>query len=175
MPDLQNSIMIKFLSAFLFIPIFFITAKAQSPDDSVKHSPVRTLSYPEYEAYLKGEAADDMAKVAEINHYPLPDQVLKWRNELDLSPVQRTKITEINVYMHRRRLQTGGSIISNERTLDSLFRTGKIDDGTLIFYANRFGLYQGELRNAILQACFATAKLLSPQQITRLESLQKGK
>jgi hypothetical protein len=75
--------------------------------------------------------------------------------------------------MHRRRLQTGGSIVSNERTLDSLFRYHKIDEGNLIFYTNRHGLYQGELKNAILYACFATQKVLTPQQITRFESLQK--
>lgn len=147
--------------------------KAQSADDTEKHSPVRTLTYAQYEAYLKGEASDDMAMVAGINHYPMPDKVLKLKKELDLSPIQIKKITDINAYMHRRRLQTGGSIVSNERTLDSLFRYHKIDEGNLIFYTNRHGLYQGELKNAILYACFATQKLLTPQQIARFESLQK--
>ncbi|MDB4926833.1 hypothetical protein [Mucilaginibacter sp.] len=151
-----------------------IMARAQSAADStIKSSPARTLTYQHYQAYLKGEADDEMARVAEMNHYPMPDKVLKWKKELDLSPIQIQKITEIKNYMHRRRLQTGGSIIANERTLDSLFRHNKIDDGTVIFYGNRSGAYLGELRNAMLLACLSTQKLLSPQQNTRYEALQK--
>jgi hypothetical protein len=155
------------------LSLLFSAAIAQTYTDTPKHSPARTLTYLQYEAYLKGESSNDMANVAQMNHYPMPDKVLKWRNELDLSPIQIKKITEINNYMHRRRLQTGGSIINTERTLDSLFRYNKIDDGTLVFYATRYGAYQGELKNAMLQACLSTQKLLSPQQIARLEALQK--
>jgi hypothetical protein len=146
---------------------------AQSKTDSTAKSPVRTLSRQQYDAYLKGEAANEMATVGELNHYPMPDKVLKLSNQLDLSAVQIKKITEINTLMHRRRLQIGGSIISNEKTLDSLFKYKKVSDGNLIFYTNRHGLYQGELKNAILQACLATEKLLSAQQIAKFESLQK--
>jgi hypothetical protein len=165
--------MLKTLLSFTLILFFAIIAHAQSPADSVKRSPARTLTPQQYQAYLKGQAGDDMAKVAEMNHYPMPDKVLKWRNELDLSPIQIKKITEINAYMHRRRLQNGSSVVDTERKLDSLFRYNKMDEGNLTFYATRYGSYQGELKNAILQACLATEKLLSPQQITRLESLQK--
>jgi hypothetical protein len=108
-----------------------------------------------------------------MNHYPLPDKVLKWRNEIDLSPIQIKKITEASAYLRRRRLQIGGSIIDTEKMLDSMFRYNKVQDGNLIFYATRYGAYQGELRNAFLQACLSTQKLLSQQQLTRYESLQK--
>jgi len=165
--------MIKSILAIAIMFIAVVAAKAQSTD-STQHSPVRTLTYAQYQAYLKGEAANDMALVAEINHYPMPDKVLGLKKELDLSPIQVKKITDIYTYMHKRRVQTGGSIIKNERTLDSLFRYHKMDDGSLIFYTNRHGLYQGELKNAILQACFATEKELTPQQIARFETLQKA-
>lgn len=142
-------------------------------DTATAKSPVRTLTRQQYDAYLKGDAANEMAAVGELNHYPMPDKVLKLSNQLDLSAVQIQKITDINAQMHRRRLQIGGSIISNEKMLDSLFKYRKISDGNLIFYTNRHGLYQGELKNAILQACLATEKLLSQQQIAKLEALQK--
>ncbi len=158
-----------FLATVLLISLH---VNAQSVD-STKKSPVRTLTYQQYNAYLKGEAANEMAKVAEINHYPLPDKVLKLKKELDLSPIQIKNIEAANNYMHRRRLQIGGSVVSTERALDSLFRTNKVDDGNIIFYTNRYGLYQGELKNAILQACLATEKQLTPQQIKRFEALQK--
>lgn len=142
-------------------------------DTTIAKSPVRTLTRQQYDAYLKGDAANEMAAAGELNHYPMPDKVLRLSNQLDLSAVQIKKITEINTLMHRRRLQIGGSIISNEKMLDSLFKYRKVSDGNLIFYTNRHGLYQGELKNAILQACLATEKLLSAQQIAKLEMLQK--
>ena len=149
-------------------------ALAQVGAEASDPSPVRTFTRQQYDSYLKGEASDDMSAIAEINHYPMPDKVLKYKKELNLTPVQIKKITEIESYMHRRRLQIGGSIISNEKTLDSLFKYKKINEGSLIFYTNRYGNFQGELKNAILFACYSTQKLLSAQQIAKLETLLKG-
>jgi len=158
--------------------IFFLSrADAQAPADSVivKQSPVKTLTYEQYDALLKGDDLYNMALAGTLNHYPLPDKVIKYKKELDLSPIQVSKITTLSNNLHRKKIQMGGVIITNERTLDSLFRTHKLDDGTIIFYSNRYGLYQGELRNAILQACYETAKLLSPAQVKQLETLENHK
>jgi len=146
------------------------------PDSAVvKKSPVKTLTYAQYNALLKGEDLYDMALPATLNHYPMPDEVIKYKKQLDLSPQQITKITALGKELHRKRLEMGPIIIKNEMMLDSLFRTHNIDDGTLIFYANRYGLYQGELRNTILQACYATEQLMSPAQVKRLEALENHK
>ncbi|MGY3213227.1 hypothetical protein [Mucilaginibacter sp. HD30] len=159
-----------FSSMLMYSTAVYAQSKTDSSDTK---SPVRTLTRQQYDAYLKGDAANEMGAVGELNHYPMPDKVLKLSNQLDLSQAQIRKITDINTIMHRRRLQIGGSIISNEKMLDSLFKYRKVSDGNLIFYTNRHGLYQGELKNAILQACLATEKLLSAQQIAKLEALQK--
>lgn len=140
-----------------------------------KKSPVKTLTYKQYDALMKGEDLYDMALPATLNHYPMPDDVIKYKKGLDLSPVQISKIAAIGKELHRKRVEMGPIIIKNENMLDSLFRTHNIDDGTLIFYANRYGLYQGEIRNAILQACYATEKLLSPAQVKKLEELENHK
>jgi len=137
-----------------------------------KKSPVKTLSYKEYDALLKGEDLYDMALPATLNHYPMPDEVIKYKKQLDLSPEQASKIAAIGKELHRKRLEMGPIIIKNEQMLDSLFRKHIVDDGTLIFYANRYGLYQGELRNAILQACYATEKLLAPAQVKKLTAIE---
>jgi hypothetical protein len=160
---------------FSFLLMLMATSiYAQTHTDTAgKRSPARTLTYQQYQAYLKGEAGEDLARVAEMNHYPLPDKVLRWRIELDLSPIQIKKLTEASTYLHRRRLQIGGSVISTERMLDSMFRYNKVQDGDLIFFTNRYGLYQGELKNALLQACLSTEKLLSEQQMAKYDSLQK--
>jgi hypothetical protein len=138
----------------------------------LKKSPVKTLSYKQYDALLKGEDLYDMALPATLNHYPMPDEVIKYKKQLDLSPEQASKIAAIGKELHRKRLEMGPIIIKNEQMLDSLFRKHIVDDGTLIFYANRYGLYQGELRNAILQACYATEKLLAPAQVKKLTAIE---
>jgi len=167
--------MLKPVLSFLLI-LSSVSIFAQNNTDTAgKHSPVRTLTYAQYQAYKKGEAGEDLAMVAEMNHYPLPDKVLRWRSELDLSPIQIKKITEASTYLRKRRLQIGGSIIDTERVLDSMFRYHKTLDGDVIFFSNRYGLYQGELKNAFLQACVSTQKLLSQQQLNKFESLQKPK
>ena len=161
---------------FLIVVLLYTSAKAQTQADSAaKHSPLKTLSDEQYNALINGDDLYGMSLAAELNHYPMPDKVLKVKKELDLSPIQVNKITAINKELRRKRLEMGLIVIRNERTLDSIFRYHRLDNGSLIFYANRYGLYQGELRNAILQACLVTRSLLSQQQINKFESLQKGK
>jgi len=155
--------------------LFFISADAQAPVDStIKHSPLKTLSDTQYNALLTGEDIYGMSLAAELNHYPLPEKVITYKKELALSPLQLSKLTAINNEFERKKLEMGLIIIKNERTLDSIFRYKRLDNGSLIFYTNRYGLYQGELRNTILQACLATRVLLSPQQIAKFEALQKA-
>ncbi len=141
--------------------------------DAVEHSPIKTLSDLRYTAYIKGRDQDDMALVAELNHYPHPEKVLLFKKELSLSPIQVAKINTIAAELHRKKVEMGGFIIHNEKMLDSLFHTRLLDNGVIIFYANRSGLYYGELRNAILQACYSTEKILTNAQIKKLEALQK--
>ncbi len=61
----------------------------------------------------------------------------------------------------------GQNMIKNEKMLDSLFHSKRVVDGTIIFYSNRYGLYLGEIRNAVLQACYKTENILSDDQIKK--------
>ena len=139
----------------------------------ISHSPVRSLSDEKYNALLKGEGFDDMSLVGELNHYPLPDKALKYKVQLGLNPGQVTKLKDLAANLQRKKREMGENIIRNERMLDTLFRKKQIDDGTVIFYTNRYGLYMGEVRNAVLQACLNTEAILSDTQIKKLESLIK--
>jgi hypothetical protein len=151
-----------------------IAVKAQSVTDTMlKHSPVRTLSDQQYTAYLKGVDINRMAYIAEINHYPLPDKLLQYKKDLDLSPVQITQITVVLKILQMKKMEIGQSVIRNERMLDSIFRTRKVDEGSVIFYGNRYGLYEGEYRTALLTACYKTQQLLSERQVKLFEALQK--
>ena len=149
-------------------------AHAQT-DTTLAHSTVKSISDERYNALIKGADLDNMAAVAELNHYPMPDKALKYKKQLDLSPIQVSKLTAINTELHRKRVEMGGNIITNEKKLDDLFKAHQVDDGVIIFYTNRYGLYQGEMRNAILQACYKTEELLSAGQLKQLEILENHK
>ncbi len=162
------------LLSFIFLTLY-TAAHAQSAGDSIviKKSALKTLTDEEYTALLNGDDLYHMSLAAELNHYPSPEKALKYKKELDLSPIQVNKLTAVVKELRRKKLEMGLIIIRNERTLDSIFRYNRLDNGSLIFYANRYGLYQGELRNVILQSCLVTRGLLTPQQIKRIETLQK--
>ena len=166
----------KIFLPILIILLFINKANAQSPADSViiKKSTLKTLTDEEYTALLNGKDLYHMSLAAELNHYPSPEKALKYKKELDLSPQQLAKLNPIVKELRRKILEMGLIIIRNERTLDSIFKYNRLDNGSLIFYANRYGLYQGELRNTILQACLVTKSLLTPQQVRKIESLEKG-
>ena len=166
--------MLKSLPVLILILICTAVNAQTSADSTVKQSPLKTLSNEQYNALLKGDDIYGMSLAAELNHYPLPDKVIKLKKEINLSLVQVTKISVIAKELHRKKLEMGLIIINNEKTIDSLFRTNKFDNGSLIFFANRYGLYQGELRNAILQACLATRNLLSLQQVNKYAALKKA-
>lgn|GEM_PF-497195 len=144
------------------------------PEGAVKHSPIKSLSDKKYLGYLNGDDLDDMSLAAEINHYPLPDKALKYKVQLGLNPGQITQLKAIVTNLTRKKKEMGTNIINNERTLDTLFKSHQIVDGTIIFYSNRYGLYLGELRNAILQACFQTRDILSDAQLKKLDVLEKA-
>lgn len=162
----------KIIAIFLFVGCSY--AHAQT-DSTLNHSPVKSISDDRYNALIKGVDLDNMAAVAELNHYPMPDKALKYKKQLDLSPTQLSKLTAINTELHRKRVEMGGNIITNEKKMDDLFKKHQVDEGVIIFYTNRYGLYQGEMRNAILQACYKTEELLSEGQLKRLEILENHK
>ncbi|MDB5089554.1 MAG: hypothetical protein JWR09_3548 [Mucilaginibacter sp.] len=157
------------------ILLLFSKANAQSTADSaiLKKSTLKTLTDEEYTALLNGDDLYHMSLAAELNHFPSPEKALKYKKELDLSPQQTTKLNAIVKELHRKKLEMGLIIIRNERTLDSIFKYNRLDNGSLIFYANRYGLYQGELRNVILQSYLVTKNLLTPQQALKIELLEK--
>jgi hypothetical protein len=164
----------KLLLIMIMVSVFSYT-KAQTDSTAAPQSPVKTLTYTQYDALMKGKDLYDMALPATLNGYPMPDEVIKYKLKLDLGPQQITKIAALGKELRRKRMEMGPIIIRNERTLDSLFKMHKIDNGTIIFYAQRYGAYEGELRNAILQACLATEELMSPAQLKLFETLKDHK
>lgn len=142
--------------------------------DSVKELkivPIKEAFLNKYQAYLTSKNMAGLLSVADHNHYPSPQKVLFWQKELQLNDKQKTAIGLVNKELNRKVNEMNNFLITNERTMDSLFRYKKINNGTLIFYTNRYGLYQGELRNALLQACVKTEAVLTATQIKKFDSL----
>ncbi|EHQ26263.1 Spy/CpxP family protein refolding chaperone [Mucilaginibacter paludis] len=162
------------LSAFLFFNA--AAGLAQATADTAKNigkSPLKALTDEQYKAYTDGVDINGLALVAQANHYPDPGKTLLLKKNLGLSAAQVTQISNINTELQRKMKEMGAFMIKNEKALDALFKSKKLDDGTLIFYTNRYGLYQGELRNAILQAYVKVQAILDATQRKKYEQLQK--
>lgn len=141
-------------------------ARAQQTPDSTAASAIKTLTVKQYNAYAKGPSLADKALPATLNNYPAPDDILKLTKELKLTSYQIVKLKDISKYLQQKKIQTGQSVLRNEKKLDELFSTHKVDEGSITFYANRYGLFEGEYRTSVLMACYNTYKTLTSQQIT---------
>jgi len=147
-------------------------AFAQSAEDSIP-SPLKTMSYKQYKAYTDGVDINNLALVAELNHYPEPQKVLNLKKELGLTSLQITEVTNINTEIHRKMKEMGEMIIKNEKAIDDIFKSRKLTDGDVIFFVNRYGLYEGELRTAILLTYLKMNDILTTAQKEKYQKLLK--
>jgi hypothetical protein len=164
----------KAIIVFLFLAIGFQSAQAQTDSlDRLKTVMDKNVFLKKFQAYQVSKNLSGLPDVADHNNYPLPQKVLSWQKELQLNDRQQAAIRIIDKELQRKVNEMNNFLITNERTIDSLFRYKKINNGLLIFYTNRYGLYQGELRNALLQACLKTEVQLTTTQLKKYDSLQQ--
>lgn len=159
---------------FLMVMLVMNLQQAKAQTDSLnqpKNMQLKEVFLQKFEAYQISKNRLGLMDVADRNQYPSPQKVLFWQKELQLNDRQKSTITLINNELKRKVNEMNIFLITNERTMDSLFRYKKINNGTLIFYTNRYGLYQGELRNALLQACVKTETVLTSTQIKKYNTL----
>ena len=162
------------LLLILMALVITISVRAQSTDTVIiKKSRLKTITDEEYAALLNGTDLYHMSLAYELNNYASPEKALKYKKEINLTTAQEAKLKPIVKELRRKILEMGLIVIRNERTLDSIFKYNRVDNGSLIYYANRYGLYQGELRNTILQACLVTKSILTQQQVHKIESIEK--
>ena len=167
------------ISSILFLSANCVIAQNKatnsSPDTSkasvIAGSPIKSLSPEEYASYQNG---DDMglAKPAELNDYPSPARALALAKELKLNESQRKQLEAAEEVLDSKAKEMGRFILQHEKKLNDLFSSGKVNEGNVIYYCNQIGLYQGELRNAHLQAHLKTRKILSPDQVKKISRLK---
>jgi predicted transcriptional regulator len=138
---------------------------------AVRHSTVKTLTDEQYNHILNGDDIYNLSYVAQLYRYPNPDDILKYRTRLKLSAEQVKKLKEIKATLHMKKVEVGLSVVQNERMIDSMFRTRRLSEGLIVYYTNRYGLYQGEYRGALLIACYNTRKVLNPVQLNQYNEL----
>lgn len=159
MKFILNTIFLSLLSSFVF-----------AQNDSLKTSPLSFLSYNNYLQYTTGNDVE-MGLVAEINNYPSPKHVLILSKELSLTEDQKNQLKPTLAEMNRKALEMGKFLIAEETKLNKLFENKTINEGALVFYTNKIGALQGELRNAYLKAHFRTSKILTPAQLKKYSQL----
>ncbi len=146
--------------------------KNTSTSDTIQNvinteSPVKSLTKFEYDAYQNGDPMR-FTQPAELNNYPSPTKALALEKHLKLTAAQKNQLTTAAEALRFKAKEMGRSIIQNEKKLYDLFMNGKIDEGSLIYFSNQYGLYQGELRNAHLQAHLKTKRILTPDQLKKI-------
>jgi hypothetical protein len=145
---------------------------AQTPDSTLKPSPVKTLSDVQYNALIKGEDVYNMGLVAELNKYPSADKALKYKKELDLSPTQVKALTKIDIELKRKKIEMGNFIITNETKLDALFRAKKIGESDPNFLYKPLWFIPGRVAECYFKSGRGTYNLLSPGQVNSLHALK---
>lgn len=158
----------KFLSNVLFL--LFLSAFTLAQTDSLPVSPLKFLNYSDYQQYTTGNDKS-MGLIAEVNNYPSPKNVLTLAKELGLSEIQKSQIKVILTEVNRKALEMGKFIITEETKLNQQFLKKTINEGSLVFYTNKIGALQGELRNAYLKSHFRTAKILTTLQLKKYSQL----
>lgn len=138
---------------------------------SNENSPIKSLSIQEYTAYQNGEEMG-MAKPAELNNFPAPARVLAFEKDLKLTATQKTQLRAAVEALDFKAKEMGRFILQHEKKLNDLFSTAKANEGSLIYYCNQIGLYQGELRNAHLQAYLKARRILTPDQLKKYSRLK---
>jgi Spy/CpxP family protein refolding chaperone len=155
----------------LLFCLFTLNSFAQN--DSIGKSPVKFISDKQYHKY-KNNIDEEMTHIAEVNNYPSPKKVLKFSKNLNLTETQRNQLKAILAEMNRKAAEMGNFLINEETKFNKLFETNKVNEGSLVYYTNKIGLLQGELRNAYLRAHFRTSRLLTVPQLKKYLELTQN-
>ncbi|HEY1025202.1 MAG TPA: hypothetical protein VGE26_08570 [Sphingobacteriaceae bacterium] len=134
-------------------------------------SAVKSLTDQEYADFRAGKEMG-FARVAKLNGYPSPLEVNQLGKELKLSTSQKAQLEKIIDAWRFKAKEMGGFIVAQEAKLNTLFASGKISDGAVIYYTNKIGLYWGEVRNAHLQAYLKTRSVLTAEQLRKYNRLK---
>ena len=133
--------------------LLFVAAAALAGAAQAQHQPyagqherdIKALSVDEIRQYLAG-AGLGYAKSAELNHYPGPAHALEFADKLDLTAEQRAAAKALRDAHHPEARAIGAKLVDAERSLEQLFRSGRVDEATLARAVRAASQLQGEYR-----------------------------
>lgn len=131
----------------------------------------KALSPEEIDQLIAGQGMG-LALAAELNHYPGPKHVLEFAEKLELTEVQKREVADISAAMSKDAMRLGKEVVEQEKTLDRLFASGRIDQAELQRLTGSIARSQGELRAAHLGSHLKMKALLSTHQVDLYDELR---
>lgn len=157
---------------FLVLFLAVTTTFAQhQPYAGQQEREIKALSPDEVKQFLSG-AGMGYARPAELNRFPGPMHVLELADKLDLTPEERAR-TKALMDAHKEEARAiGAKRVGSERTIEMLFRSGKVDEATLAKSVHEAAALEGEYRLAHLETHRRMRALLSDEQVARYVRLR---
>ena len=132
---------------------------------------IKALSAADLEGLRAGRGMS-LALAAELNGHPGPLHVLELGDKLALSQSQRTATQELFQRMKVAAIAAGEEFMNAERDLDRLFASKTATPQQLAEALARVAQAQAKLRGSHLQAHLEQVRILTPDQVTRYNSLR---
>lgn len=150
-----------FLS-FCLIPVCL--AGTTTPYAGEQNRTIKSMSSSEIEGYLSGKGMG-LAKAAELNGYPGPKHVLELKMELNLSRQQVEQTQALYQEMQSKASKLGVTLVEQERVLDQLFSSGRIDQDSLTAQLQKISNTRAKIRQSHLEAHIKQKSILSSSQV----------
>jgi Spy/CpxP family protein refolding chaperone len=125
---------------------------------------IKALSKEEIAGLLQGTGMG-MALAAELNGYPGPRHVLDLANGLELTELQRERVTHAFKEMQGKAQPLGEAVVAAERELDHLFTSGTATEELVFAGTGKVAKLQGELRATHLIYHLRMVEILTTKQI----------
>ncbi len=143
-----------------------------------QQNPVRelenaALTRVEADAYLTAKPLG-FTRVADLNGYPSPRQVLRWSTSLKLNIPQYNRTVMNYKRMRKYAIQYGREIVRKEQLLDSLFQRDVINVRQMERLVREIAELEGKLRAVHLKARIAQKHFLDDEQLLHYAELEKN-
>jgi hypothetical protein len=162
---------VRLISAIAFAWVAAVAQAQHQPYAGQQQRDLKALSVDEVKQYLEG-AGMGYAKPAELNHYPGPAHVLELADQLGLSREQRSETRRL-MDAHRAQARAiGAKLVDAERSLEALFRRGKVGETELAGAVRTAAVLQGEYRAAHLETHRRLRATLTDEQVARYDGLR---
>ena len=169
------------LFSFILVCVFFpavaedsveaARAAAHAAEAAREGFGIPALTEAQINAYLDGRAMW-MGSVAELNHYPDPQQVLEFAAKLGLSAEQQQATINLYDAMRPEAVRLGKQLVKQEQRLNRVFAWGQATEENIEPIVTNIGALQARLRLTHLLAHIRARELLTKDQVKRYDELQ---